>query len=71
MALLREDPASIEALALLGQIKPLVKEILRYRGIKRLTDLEGVTMEQMLSWPNVGRRSATLLLNALAGLKTE
>lgn len=71
MALLREDPASIEALALLGQIKPLVKEILRYRGIKRLTDLEGVTMEQMLSWPNVGRRSATLLLNALADLKTE
>jgi hypothetical protein len=37
----------------------------------QLTDLEGVTMEQMLSWPNVGRRSATLLLNALAGLKTE
>ena len=68
-ALLRDDPSSIEALALLGQVKPLVKEILRYRGIRRLTDLEGVTMDEMLSWPNVGRQSATLLLNALANLK--
>ena len=56
-AMLRDDPASIEALALLGHIKPLVREILRYRGIKQLTDLEGLTMEQILSWPNVGRRS--------------
>ena len=69
VALLEDDRSSIEALALLGQIKPLVREVLRYRGITRLTDLEGVTMEQMLSWPNVGRRSATLLLNALADLK--
>jgi hypothetical protein len=68
-ALLRDDPASIEALALLGQVKPLVKEMLRYQGIRRLTDLEGVTREQMLSWPNVGRQSASLLLNALADLK--
>lgn len=68
-ALLREDPSSIEALALLGQVKPLVKEVLRYRGISRLTDLEGVTRDQMLRWPNVGRQSATLLLNALANLK--
>ncbi|HET9396847.1 MAG TPA: hypothetical protein VFO36_12380 [Nitrospiraceae bacterium] len=68
-ALLRDDPASIEALALLGQVKPLVREMLRYRGIRQLTDLEGVTMEEMLSWPNVGRQSATILLNALANLK--
>ena len=69
IALLREDPSSIEALALVGQINPLVKEVLRYRGVNRLTDLEGVTMGEMLSWPNVGRQSATLLLNALANLK--
>jgi hypothetical protein len=68
-ALLRDDPASIEALALLGRVKPLVREMLRYRGIRQLTDLEGVTMEEMLSWPNVGRQSATILLNALANLK--
>ncbi|HET9395476.1 MAG TPA: hypothetical protein VFO36_05420 [Nitrospiraceae bacterium] len=67
--MLRNDPASIEALALLGQLKPLVREVLRYRGINQLTDLEGVTLDQMLSWPNVGRQSATLLLNALANLK--
>ena len=68
-ALLRDDPSSIEALALLGQVKPLVRETLRYWGIRRLTDLEGVSMEQMLSWPNVGRQSAALLLDALANLK--
>ena len=38
-------------------------------GEEELTDLEGVTMEEMLSWPNVGRQSATILLNALANLK--
>jgi hypothetical protein len=65
----RRDPSSIEALALLGQLKPLVREMLRYRGINHLTDLEGVTMQQMLSWPHVGKQSATLLLNALANLK--
>jgi len=68
-ALLREDPSSIEALALLGQVKPLVREVLRHRGVNRLTDLEGVTMEEILSWPNVGRQSATLLLEALDNLK--
>jgi hypothetical protein len=68
-ALLRDDPSSIEALALLGQVKPLVREVLRYRGVRQLTDLEGVTMKQMLRWPNVGRQSAALLLNALADLK--
>ena len=68
-ALLRDDPSSIEALALLGQVKPLVREVLRYRGVRQLTDLEGVTMRQMLRWPNVGRQSAALLLNALADLK--
>jgi len=39
------------------------------RGIKQLTDLEGITMDKLLSWPNVGRQSATLLLDALANLQ--
>jgi hypothetical protein len=67
--LLREDPSSIEALALLGQIKPLVREVLRHRGVQRLTDLEGITLEEIVSWPNVGKQSASLLLDALANLK--
>lgn len=68
-AMLHEDPASIEGLGLVGDVKPSVQQTLRSRGIKQLTDLEGVTIDQLLSWPNVGRQSATLLLDALANLK--
>ena len=68
-AMLREDPGSIEGLGLVGDVKPSVQQTLRLRGIKQLTDLEGVTMDQLLSWPNVGRQSATLMLDALANLK--
>ena len=67
--MLREDPASIEALGLVGDVKPSVQQTLRARGIKQLTDLEGVTMDQLLRWPNVGRQSATLLLQALTNLR--
>ena len=68
-AMLRDDPASIDALALLGAVKPAVQHTLRSRGIERLTDLDGVTMDQLLSWPNIGTLSATLLLEALSHLK--
>ena len=69
LAMLRKDPASIEALGLVGDVKPSVQQTLRARGIQQLTDLEGITIDQLLSWPNVGRQSATLLLDALANLK--
>jgi hypothetical protein len=46
-----------------------VQQTLRARGIQHLTDLKGITVDQLLSWPNVGRQSATLLLDALANLK--
>ena len=68
-AMLRKDPASIEALGLVGDVKPSVQQTLRARGIQQLTDLKGITIDQLLSWPNVGRQSATLLLDALANLK--
>jgi hypothetical protein len=68
-AMLRTDPASIEALGLIGEVTPSVQHALRSRGINQLTDLEGVTMDQLLSWPRVGKQSATLLLEALANLK--
>ena len=68
-AMLRKDPASIEALGLVGDVKPSVQQTLRARGIQQQTDLEGITMDQLLRWPNVGRQSATLLLDALANLK--
>ena len=69
LAMLRKDPASIEALGLVGDVKPSVQQTLRARGIQQLTDLEGITIDQLLSWPRVGRQSATLLLDALANLK--
>jgi transposase-like protein len=68
-AMLSDDPASIEALGLVGEVKPSVRQTLQSRGVKQLTDLEGVTMDQLLSWPGVGKQSATLLLEALANLK--
>src|SRR4030095_8252862 len=67
--MLRDNPASIEALGLIGEVKPSVEHTLRSRGINQLTDLEGVTMAQLLSWPKVGKQSATSLLEALANLK--
>ena len=68
-AILRDNPASIEALGLIGQVSPSVQHTLRSKGINHLTDLEGVTMDQLLTWPRVGKQSATLLLEALANLK--
>ena len=68
-AMLRKDPASIEALGLVGDVKPSVQQTLRARGIQQLTDLEGVTMDQLLRWPRLGKKSATLLLDTLARLK--
>ena len=69
--MLRRDPASLEALGLIGEVNPSVQHTLRSRGINHLTDLEGVTLDQLLSWPRVGRQSATLLLEALANLKKD
>ena len=68
-ALLRHDPANIEALSLLGKVKPLVRITLASRGVTRLTDLEGIAMAQLLRYPNIGRRSATFLFDSLAELK--
>ena len=68
-AMLRKDPASIEALGLVGDVKPSVQQTLRARGIQQLTDLEGVSMDQLLRWPRLGKKSATLLLDTLARLK--
>ena len=69
-ALLREDPASIEALALMGKVKPVVHITLTARGIKRLWDLEGVTLVQLLRLPNVGRHSAKHEAEFAASLTT-
>ena len=68
-AMLRDNPASIEALGLAGDVRPSVQQTLRARGIQQLTDLEGITMDQLLTWPSVGKQSAASLLEALSNLK--
>lgn len=65
-AMLREDPASIEALDLMGRLPAHARHTLRSNGIERITDLAGIPMTEMLRWPNIGRKSATVLLNLLA-----
>ena len=67
--MLRTNPASIEALGLVGGVTPSVQHTLRSRGINQLTDLEGFTMDQLLTWPKVGKQSAASLLEALTNLK--
>lgn len=67
--MLRQSPESIEALGLIGEIKPSVQHTLRSHGIDRLTELEGITLDQLLRWPYIGKQSATALLDALAKIK--
>jgi hypothetical protein len=69
--MLGENPASIEALRMVGEVNPSVQHALQSKGISCLTDLEGVTMDQLLSWPRVGKQSAKTLLEALAKLKKD
>jgi hypothetical protein len=60
--MLREDPASIEAFHLIGWLPLRARSTLVNMGISRVTDLAGVSMMEMLTWPYIGHRSATLLL---------
>lgn len=65
IAMLREDPASIEALDLIGRLPSHARRTLAARGITRITDLTGTPIIEMLTWPNIGHRSATMLLRLL------
>ena len=67
--MLRDNPASLEALGLVGEVKPSVQHTLRLRGVNQLTDLDGITLDELLSWPGIGKQSASLLIEALATLK--
>ena len=65
IVLLRVDPASIEALDLVGCLPSRVRSALAHMGIWRMTDLAGVSMLEMLTWPYIGYRSATMLVELL------
>lgn len=65
IAMLREDPANIEALDLIGRLPTRARPTLLARGITRITDLAGVSMLELLTWPNISHRAATMLLQLL------
>jgi hypothetical protein len=64
-AMLSADPASIEALDLMGRLPAHVRNTLQANGIGRVTDIAGVSMVELMKCPNIGCKSATLLLRLL------
>jgi hypothetical protein len=64
-ALLREDPASIEAFDLMGELPPLVRHTLAEHGIVRLDDIQGYSAEELLRLPNLGKKAVAQLLEML------
>src|SRR5262245_9812890 len=65
MAILQKDPESIRGLELIGELRPLTSIMLEDAGYRRLSDLRGVRINQLLRLPNVGRRDAERLLERL------
>jgi DNA-directed RNA polymerase alpha subunit len=66
---LQLDPSSFEGLELTGKISRLVRIALQARGIERLDDLERISLADLLRLPNIGRRSATALIDLYAERK--
>ena len=65
IALLRDDPASIEGLSLVGMLMPLVRRALADNGITRLTDLEGRSPDALLQMSHIGTKAVTQLFSLL------
>jgi hypothetical protein len=63
IAILRFEPSSFEGLELIGKIPRLVRISLQASGIECLEDLDGKSLDDLLRLPNIGRRSATMLLD--------
>lgn len=65
VALLRDDPCSLEGLGLAGRVPGHARRALAARGFTRITELAGIPKAEILKWPNVGRKSAVALLALL------
>ncbi len=63
IAILRFEPSNFEGLELIGRMARLVRISLQASGIERLEDLDGRSLDDLLKLPNIGRRSATILLD--------
>lgn len=61
VVMLRADPTSLEALDLMGELPPLVRQSLADHGIVRLDDLQGYKLEELLRLPNIGTKAIVRL----------
>src|SRR5262245_34593664 len=61
MRILKENPASLEGLGLIGRVRPLLYAVLQARGYRTLHDLDGTSLADLVRLPGVGRLSARLL----------
>lgn len=64
-ALLCDNPGSIEGLHLAGQLPRLAFLSLEAAGIRRIGDLDGMTLVDLLRMTNIGRRVAIMLIDRL------
>jgi len=69
MRILRENPASLEGLGLIGRVRPLVYAVLQARGYRTLHDLDGIGLADLVRLPGVGRLSALLLFKLALELR--
>lgn len=60
--LLQSDPANIEGLSLVGMLPSLARLALRENGITRLTELDGISADDLLRLPNMGKATVQRLL---------
>lgn len=65
VALLRNDPESVEGPDLVGMLPHLVRRTLAENGITRLTDLDGRSPDELLRMPHIGRKAVDQLLGLL------
>lgn len=63
MAILQTNPSSFEGLELIGKLHRLTRQSLEAYGIRRIEDLDELSLADLLRLPNVGRRTVTVLMD--------
>jgi hypothetical protein len=69
MQILKDHPASLEGLELVGELQTLAARSLSSRGYRTLHDLADVTLVDLLVMPNVSRKEAEMLVRLVKQAK--
>ena len=69
MQILRNNPAALEGLELVGVLHRLAARSLYARGYRTLRDLDALTLVDLLVMPNVSRKDAETLVRLTAEAK--